>query len=116
MLVYLLDLLLRYDVVVLEYCYGYYYYLMTQFLLVFNYLRLLNQVRVVGLAYMVALISVLVLVLVVVDVFVLIYSISKFRYAVFLSLTGILQRFRKMVILQEIQFVDRIFVYVMCDI
>ena len=75
-----------------------------------------NQVRVVGLAYMVVLISVLVLVFVVVGVFVLLYSISKFRYVVLLSLTGILQRFRKMVILQEIQFVDRIFVNVMCDI
>ena len=115
MLVYFLDLLLRYDVVVLEYCYDYYYYLMTQFLLIFNF-KLRNQVRVVGSAYMGVLISVLVLILVLVGVFVLLYLISKFRYVLFLSLTGILQRFRKMVILQGIQFVDRIFVNVMCDI
>ena len=70
----------------------------------------------VGLAYMEVLISVLVLVLVVVGVFVLLYSISKFRYVVILGLVGILQCFRKMVNLQEIQFVDRIFVYVTCDI
>ena len=62
------------------------------------------------------LISVLVLVLAVVGVFVLLYSISKFRYVVILDLVGILQCFRKMVNLQEVQFVDRIFVYVTCDI
>ena len=51
MSVYLLDLLLRYDVVVLEYCYYYCYYLMTQFLLTL-FFTLRNLVRLVGYEYM----------------------------------------------------------------